>query len=104
MKPIIERVMTISTAHITQKTDELLQDDPCEWGISVYDKGEYGYWIFIPDNYLINTPDGVKETCHGIPDDLHDCILLAMEHNCRWLCLDCDGVVVDDLKTYEWEW
>ena len=93
----ITKVLTISTAHITEETDRKLQDksEVNNMCISVYDKAEYGYWIYIdPYDRLM---------CHeNIPEDLLNCIKLARQNDCRWLCLDCDGEEVSELPTYDW--
>lgn len=93
----ISKVLTISTAHITEETDRKLQDNSelNLMDLSVYEKGEYGYWIYIdPLDILM---------CHAnIPEDLLNCIKFARQNDCRWLCLDCDGEVVPELPTYEW--
>ena len=93
----IAKVLTISTAHITEETDRKLQDESevNNMCISVYDKAEDGYWIYIdPYDRLM---------CHkNIPADLLNCIKLARQNDCRWLCLDCDGEEVPELPTYDW--
>jgi len=43
---------------------------------------------------------------HGIenmdlPQDLKDCLLLAKEHKCDWLQLDCDGDYAEELERYD---
>ena len=44
----IERVLSISTAHISAETDEKLRNgDMDEAGMSVYEKGEFGWFIFV---------------------------------------------------------
>lgn len=93
----ITKVLTISTAHITEETDRKLQDESevNNMCISVYDKAEYGYWIYIdPYDRLMRN--------ENIPVDLLNCIKLAQQNDCRWLCLDCDGEVVPELPTYDW--
>lgn len=91
----ITRCLTIATSHITEETDEnLRKGDWCgQMGISVYDKAEFGYWIWCGTDFDSNST---------IPEDLMACIKLAKENNCDWLCLDCDGCEVDGLPTYEW--
>ena len=93
----ITKVLTISTAHITEETDRKLQDESevNNMCISVYDKVEYGYWIYIDpyDRLMCN---------ENIPEDLLNCIKLARQNDCRWLCLDCDGEEVSELPTYDW--
>ena len=93
----ITKVLTISTAHITEETDRKLQDESevNNMCISVYDKSDYGYWIYIDpyDRLMCN---------ENIPADLLNCIKLARRNDCQWLCLDCDGEVVPELPTYDW--
>ena len=93
----ITKVLTISTAHITEETDKKLQDDSevNNMCISVYDKAEYGYWIYInPFDMLVYKSN--------IPEDLRMCMELAQKNDCQWLCLDCDGEEVPGLPTYDW--
>ena len=101
----ISKMLTISTRHISEKTYELLRTDARTWAVKdfvvTYAKKsilEYsGFWILVPDDY---------EECrkHGgykdVPDDLHECLLLAIREGCEWLCLDNDGEVLEELKTY----
>lgn len=93
----IERVLTVSTAHISAETDEkLCNGDMDEAGMTVYEKGDFGYWIFV---------DPVAEVFwfkNEIPDDLMQCIKLAQSMDCSWLCLDCDADILPELPTYEW--
>ena len=88
----IAKVLTISTSHIKKETAALLDDKSWDGGISVFEKGEFGWWIYIPSYY----------SGENIPQDLNDCILLARKHGCEWLCLDRDAEELDFLKTYEW--
>lgn len=91
----ITRCLTIATSHITEETDaKLCEPNWCgTMGLSVYDKEDYGYWIWC---------DIDTETIARLPEDLRACIKLAKENNCDWLCLDCDGCEVDGLPTYVW--
>ena len=91
----ISRMLTISTAHITESTAKELENfgppipDWLCW-LSVYTKSDYGWWIFVDDSEPTT------------PSDLAACLRLARRHNCEWLCLDCDGEIVDELPTYDW--
>lgn len=92
----IAKVLTISTAHISEETAELLSIEPetDTMGLSVYCKSEYGWFIHVPDD--------IRERGESIPKDLWSCMLVAYTHNCKWLCLDCDGHEMKELETYEW--
>ena len=95
----IERMITISTAHISEETEQLLIENAenNHFGISVYSKDVYGFWIYVP-NKLNNVIDNNEK----LPDDLWNCIMLAINNGCTWLCLDRDGEIVDGLETFDW--
>lgn len=96
----IARMLTISTAHISKETADLLAGDVdfgidvC-WGacLSVYNKGDYGWLVFA---------DAANTGHPGMPADLAACLRLAQENDCEWLCLDRDGDVVESLPVYDW--
>lgn len=91
----IEKILTISTAHITEETNIILQN--AEFNnlcLSVYQKECYGYWIYIGKSAKI-----YREV---IPEDLLDCIEFARQNDCQWLCLDCDAKETSELPTYDW--
>ena len=98
MKLDITRCLTIATSHITEETETNLRNDLwcCQMEISVYEKCEYGYWIWC------NNIDLSGESFARLPKDLRACVKLAKENNCEWLCLDCDGCEVESLPTYMW--
>ena len=93
----IEKIITLSTAHITLETEKKLSKEPYtnNMQLAVYDKAEYGFFIFIPNNYNVN--DNAN-----IPNDLKKCMKIAIKNECNWLCLDCDGQEIEDLEKYIW--
>lgn len=101
----ITKMLTLSTAHITKETDQklefeydlILEADEKMNGIVVYRKEEYGWFIFISEE-LVFDEDG----CKNFPEDLIACLKLAISLDCQWLCLDRDGEVIPDLKTFDW--
>ena len=93
--PEIAKMLTISTAHIREETaDELDSENGFHFGLAVYEKGEFGWFIHIGNV----DEDMLKK----MPEDLSDCIRFAMKHGCEWLCLDCDAEKEDELETYVW--
>lgn len=107
MRPEITKMMTISTRHVTNETAVLLNAIADEYpnadAPTVYKKGEFGWLIFVPNDYLYCTDErDIKEKYEDIPEDLHEVMLEAYGRNCRWLCLDGDGPVVDKLAKYDW--
>lgn len=91
----ITKMMTISTAHITEETANRLNRDPNDnnLGICVYPKSEYGWYIPI-DKELIN----VK----GLPEDLVKVMKFAASMDCQTLCLDCDANICEELPIFDW--
>ena len=95
----ITKMITLSTAHISEETARKLERD-IKHGtnyvpLPVFNKAEYGWFICI-SSYL----EMLNEI--ELPEDLKACCLLATENDCEWLCLDCDGIIVPDLSIYEW--
>jgi len=90
----ITKMLTISTAHITKETADLLNIEPDNdnMQLSVYNKADFGWFIYV----------NIDLDNRNIPDDLRRCLDLAKDNDCNWLCLDCDGEVVDGLDVYEW--
>ena len=94
----IERCLTISTAHITERTMSKLENetDVNDMRLVVFSKGEYGYWIYCKDTVIEHG------AANGIPEDLLKCMELAWKKNCKWLCLDRDEEVSEELNSYNW--
>ena len=90
----ITKCLTVSTKHITLDTFiDLDVEANCNvWGLPVYEKAGYGYWIYCSEEMYDEYPEG-----GNIPKDLWDCMKLAHKHDCRWLCIDCDGEELKDL-------
>ena len=96
----ITRVLNLSTAHITKNTADTL--DRCALNndyiplCSVYEKGEYGWYVYIDDSdnpYLIS--DELS--------DIRDCIIFALKHDINCICFDRDADTVIGLPVYNWE-
>lgn len=93
-QPEIHVVLGMSTAHISPKTQEFLDqcvDGPV--GSATFRKedacGNYGWWVA-----CFEEPD------EDIPDDLRECILFAQEHGADWIMFDGDATSYDDLPKY----
>ena len=96
----IAKILTISTAHITEETSDALNRDPHEnnLGLSVYNKSDYGWFIYISEM----EKESLQREDTNMPADLKACFELAIKNDCEWLCLDCDGPEYDELPTYDW--
>lgn len=100
MEKHISKMLTISTAHISQDTAALLhmaciQCDLDETNLCVYDKTGFGWFVYAPSD--IDDPNGV------VPDDLLDCLSVAKKCGCEWLCLDRDGETIIELRRFCWD-
>lgn len=98
----IEKMLTVSSAHVTQDTFNRLMNDPdCnEIGLPVYEKVgpngglSFGMYVYIKS---------YEKICVDIPDDLMVLIKIAQDNGCSVLCLDADGQELDGCTLYEWE-
>ena len=91
------RMLTISSAHISEKTAEWIDRIGVRSAdITIYSKSQYGWLIYIPE-YETDTKE--------LPEDLLVVMDFARKHKVEWLCIDSDGEVLEDygLKTYKWE-
>ena len=97
----IDQMLTISSAHVSQNTRELLDqtvdDECCVPMPPVYEKSGYGWFVACLPDYD-NKSLGV--TLDDYPADLAAAMRLAKEHECLWLCIDYDGPEVNKLKAY----
>ena len=92
-KENIESALVLSTAHITEQTSALLTSDAID-GLAVYPKGEYGFFVYVPEES--------SEDISDCPKDLMACIEAAKERGCEWLMLDRDAETLEALPTYDW--
>jgi hypothetical protein len=96
----IEKMLTVSVAHITQETAKRLDAATNETSgvveyLVAYRKNDYGWFVYADEDY-------VRQFKRDIPADLYALMMLAAKNDCTWLCLDCDGDEVDGLPTYDW--
>jgi hypothetical protein len=98
--PEICKMLTLSTAHVSQETAALLDGRQTHYVAEVpvtFAKGDYGWFVHVPD-----PRDSDPEEEQNWAPDLAACIAFARGLGCDWLCLDRDGETVGDLPTYEW--
>ena len=88
------KMLTVSTAHVSEKTAELLDKDDI-YGVVVYPKDQYGWFIVIEEDCMNDYKD-------DIPNELLRLMKFTKANNCDWLCLDCDGEVIEYLETFDW--
>lgn len=93
----IDKMLTISSRHVSADTKDLLdqaaddnEEDPMP---PVDEKQGYGWFVACdPDN---------KEIWDNCPADLVQCMKLARDNGCFWLCLDADGPRVETLEFFD---
>lgn len=95
----VERIVTISTAHITEYTaqaiESALQKDKQPFGLVVFAKGEYGWLIWLPP------PEDDSSTAE-VPDELDNAMNYARSLGCTWLVIDRDGDKTHALSEFDW--
>jgi len=96
--PYITKAFEASTCHITKHDTELLGRDDC--AICAY-SFEYGWFIFTGSGgYDQEEYNGIL--AYGFSEALVNLLKTAAKHDCKFLCLDCDGFTYDDLPQYKW--
>lgn len=86
------KMITLSTAHLTQEVAERLNYE--SFGQVIYSKDEYGWFVYL-------SPLGLKEHEVGEPC-LWAALQLAANMGCSWVCFDRDGPETPHLQVYEW--
>lgn len=98
----ITKALTISTAHISEKTKEFLNNEATneDCMLTVYPKSEcgdiYGWFVYIS---MFKESNIAKYDT--LPEDLRQCIAFALDHNCEILCFDSDAYVIPYLRRYD---
>lgn len=96
----IQKIITLSTYHITEQTakalsnefDNISEINAWRFDLPVYQKDEFGWFIYITDD--INTKT--------MPTDLAKCIEFTKARHCNILCLDGDGSELTCMHKYDW--
>jgi hypothetical protein len=92
--PLISKVLDVSTAHISEKDDELLKKT--NQFLSVYNY-EFGYIVCI-NVFVKRKPLKV----YGYSDHIIKILYKAKKLNCSYVIFDADGVIYDDLRQFNW--
>lgn len=95
----VERIVTISTAHITEQTNAGLGALPYShngnpWCLTTFPKGDFGWWVRVPQPGEMPPP--------YVPEELGNAIEYARSLGCTWLCLDRDGDKTHALPEFDW--
>lgn len=94
----VERMLTISTAHITEDTARAIEDALAKgaqpFGLTVFSKGDYGWMIYAP----VAEDAGPSQ----VPDELDNALAHTRDLACTWLCLDRDAEKTHALSEFDW--
>ncbi|MCW1431997.1 hypothetical protein [Novosphingobium sp. JCM 18896] len=88
----IAKMMVLGTVHMSPKTAKEWIPN-CPW--ACYDKGDYGWFMYVCDDVGITEDDGV-------PAEIRSAIHVAKREGCDWIMWDCDGPQVEELPDYDW--
>lgn len=89
----ISKMLTLSTAHVSTNTGAIL-DSQHYSELIVYEKECSGWFIYLGSESL-------QINLEKLPSDLRDVIMLALQNDCQWLCLDVAGEELAELPTYD---
>jgi len=92
LSPVMEvrPFLTLSTAHVSEETRLLLEDEPSRFTGGSY--GPNGWFLWCSTENFGDAP---------IPDDLWQVMEFARAHGCDYILLDRDGNMIDGLPTWE---
>lgn len=100
--PYTFKCLDVSTAHITEKDNELLgqEDLAVNAAISAYGY-EYGFYVYSSDG-ATSEADFARMKEAGFSEELLNLIRIAYERGCKFLTLDRDGPIYNDLPQFDW--
>lgn len=94
------KVLDISTGHITENDNKLLTKDECP--VSAY-KFTYGFLVNVPHNIESVYKDTRKAiVVNGFSDAFQTVFELARKNQCDYIMFDCDGITYEDLPVFDW--
>jgi len=96
----IEKVLTLSTAHMTHADSEYLESLECksEPRPFLFANYDYGYVVRAPSLKHEEFEIAFEDTSQ----EFRDVINFAAKEGCRWVCFDQDGPIIDDLPEFAW--
>ena len=86
-------ILVLSTAHMSLHTAQDWMPQ-CPW--SCFEKGDYGWFMYVCDDV------GITEAT-GVPQEIRSALPVAKRSACTWIMWDRDGPVVEELPEYDWE-
>jgi len=95
LNPLIVNVFEASTCHMSASDNKLLHEDSLPAPV-VYPY-EFGDFIYVGEE-----DESVTLRALGFSEEFVSLVLLARVHNCKYLQLDGEGTVYDDLPKFDW--
>jgi len=96
--PNIMKYMDLSTGHITEWDDHMIEMDTR--GL-VFASHRYGYFVWVPEKE--DQEAYFKSILKlGYSEALCNVLRYAREHGCNWVNFDSDAFVCEDLPTHDW--
>jgi hypothetical protein len=87
----IQKVLVLSTAHITEQTNNALLSGEVRNMVVTY-----------ADGYFIYAPASAVDMDDNMPGELKFLLGYARGLGCDWLRLDCDADTREDLPSWDW--
>jgi hypothetical protein len=99
--PYTVKSLDISTGHLTEQDNNLLQADADNnpgpnTPVAAY-KYEYGYFVYVGEEAEDQT---IKE--YGYSDSFINILKKARELKCKYVQYDSDGIQYEDIPFYNW--
>jgi hypothetical protein len=104
-RPYIGKMLDVSTSHITENDAKLLDESDSKKQssisrnpLSAFSKG-VGWLVNIP----ATDEEVFKEILnYGYSNEFVELVKVALNHDCDWINLDCDGAEIEDLPKFDW--
>ena len=98
------QMLDLSTEHITKNDAIKLDsfDDVTRDGALAYDKGEYGWFVHVPESGDVLQTMLADMAEAGYSEMLRNLLQYAHDKGAHWICLDRDAEAEPDLPTVDW--
>lgn len=96
-KPWIDKILDVSTIHITKRDSELLEADASTGSSHALLVREYeeGFFVYVDKH-------GGEKCREDFSPEFKAIIAEARRRKCKWVCFDCDAMEYDELPKFEW--
>jgi len=94
-----QKILVLSTAHLTEEDNDFLSNEEYSENLDcVIDETPYGWMVHISKN----KDELFSEVHRLLSENFRKAMELAFINDCDWVRFDCDGNVVEELKSYDW--